>query len=64
MPQPAMDVQLSPRDCFRVHAALEAAVRDLGSLDFEDSYQRQCFEDLEQRFRKLLKDGGFCHATL
>ena len=49
-------VSLSPRDCFRVHAALEFSIIEQ-ELCMTSDYVKP-FQDLEQRFKKLLKDAG------
>jgi len=52
-------VTLSPRDLFVVHAAIEAAQLELTTLDIPHAGEMLSrYEDLEHRFRKLLKDGG------
>lgn len=50
-------VSLSPRDCFAIHTALEAAVLEITTVDLGDNELLTRLTDLEFRFRRLLKDG-------
>lgn len=60
-PQPAavpIVISLSPRDCFCVHASIEAAIIDQRMCGLAE-HDIQPFVDLELRFRRFLKAGGY-----
>lgn len=53
-----VSISLTPRDLFALHTACEFSVIGMDDCEFADNELRTRMEDLEQRFRKALKDGG------
>ena len=54
---PPIALSLSPRDCYRVHAALEFSIIEQEVCGLDPKLVKP-FQDLELRFKKLLEDGG------
>ena len=53
-----LSVLLTPRDIFALHTACEASIVEMDDCGFGKNELRTRIEDLEQRFRHLLKSGG------
>lgn len=60
-----ISLNLSPRDCFCMHAAVEAALLEVTILDLDDEALApnrdeaiRRMQDLETRLRNLLRAGG------